>query len=111
MQSSHPEEEEAANPHRGSFCVAFSYPLWIRCRSTVSHLLRKPWAANTGLIHNDHLGLWGETATSESSLGSRSKFSMAMWVSEPGFLAFYPTADPWIKGEVTACSLGLRFGQ
>lgn len=37
VQSSHPEEEEEANSHRGSFCVAFSYPLWIRCRSTVSH--------------------------------------------------------------------------
>lgn len=58
-----------------------------------------------------HLRLWGETATSESSFESRSELSMAMWVSEPGFLAFYPMTDQWIKGKVTACALGLRFGQ
>lgn len=28
---------------------------------------------------------------------------MVMWVLEPGFLAFYPTADQRIKGKVTAC--------
>lgn len=107
VQPSHPEKEEQANPYRGRFCVALSYPLWSQCVSCYGSHRRQIQDS----IHNGRLRLWGETATSESSFGSRSELSMAMWVSKPGFWAFHPMADQWIKGKVTACALGLRFGQ
>lgn len=39
VQPSHPEEEEQADPHRGRFCVAFTYLLWIRCVSFVTEII------------------------------------------------------------------------
>lgn len=65
VESSHPVKGEQADPHHRRFHV-FRYSL---CG----------WSAV--LVHTAHLRLWGDTATPESSFGSRSQLSVARLVS------------------------------